>query len=178
MLRALSHFADNAGKTCPAMLRGMSIALHAKNEGSLMPQEPSHAGPNWWTHRRVNLNQEQVRILIVDDYEVGAGAMAEYLSLDGWDCRTAFHGKDAIALAIQWQPHFVMMDISMLELDGVEAAHALRNEPQTRDVVIIAFTSLTEYEVRRRGGGADFDGYFRKGQFSSTLVDFIRGAIA
>ena len=66
----------------------------------------------------------------------------------------------------------------MPDLDGVEAAHALRDDPQTRDTVIIAFTSLEECEVRRRGGGAEFDGYCQKAQPPSALVDFIHGAIA
>ena len=138
-----------------------------------MQRQPSRDGPNWWVDRRVKLNREPARILIVDDFEIGALGLAEYLSLEGWECRAAFHGRDAIAVAKVWRPHVIILDISMPNLDGVETAQALRNDLLTKDSVIIAFTALGEHEVLRRGDGTEFDGYCQKGPILDALTAFI-----
>lgn len=141
-----------------------------------MVRESSRHGPLWWAPRRVNLNQEQPRILIVDDFEIGALGLAEHLSLEGWDCRAVFQGADAIAFAKSWHPHIVIVDISMLNVDGAETALALRSDQWTKDSVIIAFTALDEREVLRRVNGTEFDGYCQKGQILDALATFIRTA--
>jgi len=143
-----------------------------------MLRHPFSSGPNWWVDRRVNLCQEPARILIVDDFEMGALGLAEYLSLEGWNCRAAFHGSDAIAVAKVWHPHVIVMDISMPNLDGVETAHTLRNDPLTKDSVIIAFTALDEREVLRRSDYIEFDGYCQKGPILDALTAFIRTAFS
>jgi DNA-binding NarL/FixJ family response regulator len=68
-----------------------------------------------------------VRILVVDDHDIIRRGLKQLLtSRPGWEvCGEAKTGREAVALAKQLQPDIVVMDVSMPELDGVEAARKI-----------------------------------------------------
>jgi two-component system, OmpR family, response regulator len=125
-----------------------------------------------WSERRI-VDTTQLRILIVDDNEAGAEALAAYLSLEAIECRIALGGFQAIEMATAWLPDVIVMDISMPELNGFEATLALRRDLRTGNTVIIAFTALDEAEVLRHLSHQTFDGYFQKGQSPTLLLALI-----
>lgn len=142
----------------------------------MLPARNQH-GPEWWTHRRLFLNNNKVKVLIVDDFLAGAQALADYLSLEDMDCRMASEGEEALVISASWSPHIILMDIAMPVLDGIGAARALRKNATTKHTVIIAFTGLHVEEVQRRLIGHEFDGYCQKGNTPDALVSFILSAI-
>jgi CheY-like chemotaxis protein len=123
-----------------------------------------------WTGRRASAGNTRLRLLVVDDNPNSAYALVAYLSLEDIECSVAFGGKEAGASAITHDPHVVLMDISMPECNGYEAARALRRHPRTRDVVIVAHTALDERDVRREQNDDDFDGYLQKGDSPRRVV--------
>lgn len=126
-----------------------------------------------WTDRRIATYVEPLRVLVVDDNVNGAEALAAYLSLDPMECQIATSGAQAIAMATAWVPDVIVMDISMPELNGLEATHALRRDLRTGNIVIIAFTAFDEAEVLRHLFHTSFDGYCQKGQSPLVLVALI-----
>ena len=68
-----------------------------------------------------------VRILVVDDHDIIRRGLKQLLtSRPGWEvCGEAKTGQEAVALAKQLQPDIVVMDVSMPELDGLEAARKI-----------------------------------------------------
>lgn len=126
-----------------------------------------------WTDRRVMVHHTPLQILVVDDNVNAAEALAAYLSFERMECRVAFGGRDAILMATSSVPHAIVMDISMPECTGFEAALALRHDQRTREIAIIAFTALDEIEVRRHSTDHEFDGYCQKGQSPAHLVTLI-----
>jgi two-component system OmpR family response regulator len=108
--------------------------------------------------------------MVVDDNENAADALTAYLSLENFDIQTAYGGRQAVDAATLWLPHLIIMDISMPECNGFDAALELRADLRTRDIAIIAFTALDEVEVRRHLTDHEFDGYCQKGQPPSRLV--------
>jgi two-component system OmpR family response regulator len=127
-----------------------------------------------WTTRRVALDGAITRVLIVDDNANGALALAAYLTLEGMQCRTAFGGREAILVGTAWTPHVILMDISMPECNGFDAARVLRQEPRTDSIAIVAHTALDEPEVRRKATADEFDGYVQKGRPPGELITLIR----
>jgi two-component system, OmpR family, response regulator len=126
-----------------------------------------------WTTRRISRKGSVLRALVVDDHPDAADALATYLRFEGMDCLAAYGGKQAIEAGVNWSPDVVVMDISMPECTGFDAALALRHDKRTCAVVIIAFTALDESEVSRHSAHNEFDAYCQKGQSPTRLLELI-----
>ncbi|SAL21936.1 response regulator receiver protein [Caballeronia sordidicola] len=123
-----------------------------------------------WTGRKVTSGVDRFRVLVVDDNQDAADALAMYLEFENLELRTAYGGKQAVDVAIAWTPHVVVMDISMPECNGYEAAKLIRAHAHTSHVAMIAFTAFDEHEVRRHLTDHEFDAYCQKGEPPSRLV--------
>jgi len=91
-----------------------------------------------------------VRILLADDHTlILAGIRSLLESFEGVTIVAEAHnGRDAVALAKSTKPNLVLMDISMKELNGIEATAQIKAElPDTR--VLILSMHATEDFVRR-----------------------------
>ncbi len=126
-----------------------------------------------WSDHQVQTCGLPLQVLVVDDDQNTAAALAVCLTLEGIECRVALGGDEAIATATRWRPHIILMDISMPACNGFQAARALRQDPSTRGIAIIAHTAFDETEVRRHLVGDEFDGYVQKGQPVDRLTAFI-----
>ncbi|SAL50285.1 response regulator [Caballeronia sordidicola] len=131
-----------------------------------------------WTDRRVQLNEKKLRLLLVDDDRNAVEALAAFMTVQDLDCHIALGGRQAIAAALAWAPHIIVMDISMPECTGIEAARAIREDDATAHILIIAFTALDEREVRRRAVDQDFDAYCQKGHATTHLLRLIASLAA
>jgi two-component system, OmpR family, response regulator len=127
-----------------------------------------------WTARSLNVKRQQLRVLVVDDTSNAAAALAAYLSTENMVCRVAHGGREAITTAIAWEPHVIVMDISMPECNGFEASLAIRHDARIAHIAIVAHTSLDEAEVCRHLSDSEFDGYCQKGQSPEKLLGLIR----
>ncbi len=91
-----------------------------------------------------------IRVLLADDHALvlaGIRALIEELG-DIQIVAEASNGREAVALAKQHQPDLVVMDISMKELNGIDAtAQIVADVPSTR--VLILSMHTTEDFVRR-----------------------------
>ena len=93
-----------------------------------------------WNTRRISA-VSPLRVLVVDDNQNAAEALAAYLTYEGMECRMAHGGAEAINTATEWIPDIIIMNISMPELNGVEATCALRRDLRTGSIIVIAFTA-------------------------------------
>ena len=81
-----------------------------------------------------------LRILIADDHEPTRRAITSILANHpNWQvCADAANGREAVARAREFRPDVVVMDVSMPEMDGIEATSALRQELPATKIVIIS----------------------------------------
>jgi CheY-like chemotaxis protein len=98
----------------------------------------------------------------VDDFRDAAENLARLLRLYGDDVQTANDGLQGIALAEEFLPEFVLLDIRMPNLNGYEAAKRIRKQPWGRDMVLIAFTAGSEREEQRLCREAGFNAHLIK----------------
>jgi len=130
------------------------------------------------THRTVPLKGKGLRILVVDDDVNSAEAIASYIAAEDIECRIAIGGAQAVGVGVDWLPNLIVMDVSMPEINGVEAALLLRHHPPTKNIAMIAFTALDVSEVKRLMKDQEFDGYFQKGQPPAGLISLAKRFIS
>jgi DNA-binding NarL/FixJ family response regulator len=81
-----------------------------------------------------------LRILVADDHDIiRRGLKALLSSRPGWVvCGEAATGREAVTLAEQHKPDVVVMDISMPDLNGLEAARKIRKHLPKTEVVVLS----------------------------------------
>jgi CheY-like chemotaxis protein len=82
------------------------------------------------------------KVLIVEDHADMRELLSWQIELMGFVPITAKHGKEGVEKALSEKPQLVLMDIMMPGMDGRETARALRANPETRDIPILAATAL------------------------------------
>jgi signal transduction histidine kinase/CheY-like chemotaxis protein len=114
------------------------------------------------------------RILVVDDNVDAARGMARLLQLAGHDIRVAHDGRQALEIAGDFRPRFVLLDIVLPGMDGHEVARQLRGDPRHRDAVIIAISGYSEDDYCS-SDEAGFDHHLVKPIDYDTLRAIING---
>jgi PAS domain S-box-containing protein len=102
------------------------------------------------------------RILVADDNQDAADSLALLLEATGNIVRTAHGGHGAIALARDFQPDIVLLDIGMPDMSGYEVARQLRETHWGKNVRLIALTGWGQDEDKRRALAAGFDHHLTK----------------
>ena len=83
------------------------------------------------------------KILIVDDNPDVREVLQCQLKMLGYLVISADNGYVAIEKAIVEQPDLILMDIMMPEMDGWQASRAVRANPQTKNIPILASTAMS-----------------------------------
>jgi DNA-binding NarL/FixJ family response regulator len=83
---------------------------------------------------------KNLRILIADDHDLMRRGVKTLLqSHAGWEiCGEAHTGREAVAQAEELKPDIVILDISMPDLNGVEAARRIRKASPGTEVLILS----------------------------------------
>jgi DNA-binding NarL/FixJ family response regulator len=117
-----------------------------------------------------------VRILIADDHDVvRQGVRAVLAAQEEWVvCGEASTGREAVAKAIDLQPDVVVLDISMPELNGLEATRQIRRAVPAK-ILILTVHESDQIVTEVLDAGAH--GYVLKTDAGRTLVEAIRALL-
>jgi DNA-binding NarL/FixJ family response regulator len=110
-----------------------------------------------------------LRILIADDHPiVRRGLRADLSENPGWEVvAEAGNGRDAVALAREHQPHLAVLDLSMPELNGLEATRQIKACSPGTQVMIL--TMHESEELAREALQAGARGFLLKKEPPSVL---------
>jgi CheY-like chemotaxis protein len=109
------------------------------------------------------LSTAPVRILIVDDDIRSSDSLELMLNASGYSqTRVAYSGHAALAIAAEFQPAVVLLELSLLDMSGYEVARLLRERAQRHDLRLIALTSSREHAGRELARVAGFERYLLK----------------
>lgn len=120
-----------------------------------------------------------IRILLADDNAINQIVAREILSRFGAEVVTVVNGREAVDAVVANGPFdMVFMDIQMPEMDGYEAAAAIRLTKGDAELPIIAMTAHASGEVRERCLAAGMNDHIAKpvepDQLHATLFRWIR----
>jgi two-component system cell cycle response regulator DivK len=79
-------------------------------------------------------------ILVVDDFDDNRELYASTIAEAGYEVEQARNGQEALDKIGNIRPAVIIMDLSMPVLDGWQATRALKADPRTADIVVIAVT--------------------------------------
>ena len=111
----------------------------------------------------------QRRVLVVDDNTDAASSLRLIFEAMGHETRTAHDGRDAVAVAEQFRPDLILMDIGMPIMSGYDACRQIREKPWAGDVVMVACTGWGQEEDRQRSTQAGFDLHMVKPPIPAAL---------
>ncbi len=81
------------------------------------------------------------RVLLVEDNPATIDVLQKELSFLGYDSIVAEDGKQAVEKAASLLPDLIIMDISLPKMDGLEATSAIRKNPKTQSIPVLAATA-------------------------------------
>ncbi|TYB47946.1 response regulator transcription factor [Actinomadura chibensis] len=101
-----------------------------------------------------------VRVLVVDDEPDLAEVLSRALALEGWTVRTAGDGAEALAVAADFRPDAVVLDVMLPDIDGLGVLRRLR--AGAPEVCVLFLTARDAVEDRVAGLTAGGDDYVTK----------------
>ena len=114
-------------------------------------------------------------VLVVEDEAMVRSVLAEALSLEGFDVRSAADGRDALAVLGRWHPDVILTDLSMPRMDGWTFREELRRRTDIADIpVIVLSAALWD---RDRLAALDAVEFMPKPCDLDALVDAVRRAV-
>ncbi len=109
-----------------------------------------------------------MRALLVDDHKMMRDGLRAILEKEGIEVDEASNGQDALEISRRIRPTFVVMDVSMPGLNGINATHRLLADQPNVKVIALSMHCDQRYVVAMFAAGAV--GYLLKTSASQELV--------
>jgi CheY-like chemotaxis protein len=111
------------------------------------------------------------KILLVEDNEMNRDMLSRRLQRRGFDVVLALDGAQGVAMAKSERPDLVLMDMGLPVLNGWEATRAIKADPATRSMPVIALTAHSMDGDRQTAMAAGCDDYDTKPVDLPRLLD-------
>jgi two-component system, OmpR family, alkaline phosphatase synthesis response regulator PhoP len=123
------------------------------------------------------MSEEKLKILLVDD-EVDILEFISYnLEKEGFVVFTATNGKEGVITAEKTQPHLILLDLMMPEMDGIIACEEIRKIPSLQKTLIAILSARGEDYSQIAGFEAGADDYITKPVRPKVLVSKVKALL-
>lgn len=109
-------------------------------------------------------------IVVVDDEQDSLEVAQIILDEYGANVHTAINGEHGLEVVRTVRPKFVISDLSMPHMDGWGFIHAMKDDPATIDIPVIALTAHAMTGDRERAVAAGFHNYLTKPLTADTFI--------
>lgn len=117
------------------------------------------------------------RILVVDDEKDILEFLSYNLKREGAKVYTANNGREAVDIARKKKPDLILLDVMMPEMDGMETCIQLRENVETKDIVIAFLTARSEDYSQIAGFESGADDYIAKPIKPRVLLSRIKALL-
>ena len=108
------------------------------------------------------MNPEDIKILLVDDEPDILEIISYSLKNAGYNVYTAKNGIEAVKQTEKIEPHLIILDVMMPEMDGIEACEIIRNTQKIKNTLITFLSARGEDYSQIAGFNAGADDYITK----------------
>ena len=123
------------------------------------------------------MDTKTFKILLVDDEPDILEILSYPLKNQGFQVHTANNGLEAINLAKDIQPHLIVLDVMMPEMDGIEACEIIRKDPKISNTLITFLSARGEDYSKIAGFNAGADDYITKPIKPKVLVSKVKSLL-
>jgi two-component system alkaline phosphatase synthesis response regulator PhoP len=123
------------------------------------------------------MKKKDIKLLLVDDEPDILEIVSYNLKNEGYQIFTAANGSEAIEMAKKTNPHLILLDVMMPEMDGIEACEKIREIKGLEDVIIAFFTARGEDYSQVAGFDAGADDYITKPVKPKVLVSKVKSLL-
>lgn len=123
------------------------------------------------------MNKSKHTILLVDDEEDILEFVGYNLKKEGYTILTSNNGRDAINIAVAQNPHLILLDVMMPEMDGIETCREMKRVKTLENTIIVFFTARNEDFTQILGLDAGADDYITKPIKPSVLVSKVNSLL-
>jgi CheY-like chemotaxis protein len=116
-------------------------------------------------------------VLVVEDDDDSRYLMRLELERLGYLVSEAENGVKAVEFALREYPDIILMDLTLPEMDGLEATARIRADPKMSEVPIIAVTAHQESDFRDEAKASGFNAYVTKPIDGAWLSELIKGLL-
>lgn len=118
-----------------------SLLYEGKFRGGKLPRDKFH-GDKFHGDKLHGGKEVKGTILIVDDTEANALALAETLTTQDFHVELALDGNSALTLAQQISPDLILLDVKMPVMDGFQVCRYLKEQNHTKDIPVIFISAI------------------------------------
>lgn len=130
----------------------------------------AHPSTRYAAHGSGGARGGMPRILIVDDDVDAADSLASLVQSEGYgDARVAYTGAAALALAIEFRPTVLLVDLDLPDMSGYDLARHLYQHSPLQNLRLIALTASSEHPGRELARVAGIERYLSKPVGSAAL---------
>ena len=101
-------------------------------------------------------------VLIVEDNDRNLELVRDILAAKGYSTLEAGSAEDGLRIARGSPPDLILMDVQLPGMGGIEGLRALRAEPSTARIPVVAITASVMLADREEIMRAGFDGFIEK----------------
>lgn len=107
---------------------------------------------------------------MVDDHPTNLKLVADVLEFSGYEIMKAADAEIAREIIAETPPHLILMDIGLPGMDGLTLTRLLKDDPKTRDIIIVSLTAFAMKGDEEKARAAGSDGYITKPIDTRTLA--------
>jgi two-component system chemotaxis sensor kinase CheA len=122
------------------------------------------------TFKHVSSEARQKRILVVEDSLTTRALLKSIISSLGYEVITANDGVEGLNILTENKTDLVLTDIQMPEMDGLELARLIKQDPEIQNIPVVIVTSLDSEDEVRKGMEAGAEAYIKKGEFDQKVM--------
>lgn len=115
--------------------------------------------------------------MLVDDESDVLEFLSYNLRKEGFVVSTALNGREAIARALEEQPHLIVLDVMMPEMDGIETCEEIKKIPELKNSLIVFLTARGEDYSQISGFDAGADDYVTKPIKPKLLISRLKALL-
>ncbi len=123
------------------------------------------------------MDYSKYKILLVDDEEDILEFISYNLEKEGFRIYKASNGTKAIEMAKKYEPHLILLDVMMPEIDGIQTCEEIRKIPTLSGVLIAFLTARGEDYSQIAGFEAGGDDYITKPIKPKLLVSRVKALL-